>query len=66
MNRFVRVASAGSPEDQSDLNRQVSEGALFAYFVIGSDPASGSQGSKYVSNNLTDEDLVWILSQDRT
>jgi len=56
-NRFVRVRDSESPEDLADLNRKVREGVLFAYFVIGGDPASGSQGSRYVSNNLTDEDL---------
>lgn len=30
---------------------------LFGYFVIGADPLAGNQGNKYVSNNLTDEDL---------
>ncbi len=60
VKRFVRVRvdSAGSSEDQqAELNRRVRDGELFAYFVIGADPISESEGSKYVSNNLTDEDL---------
>jgi len=58
MNRFVRVNGTGSSASrQAELNRRVRDGDLFAYFVIGADPTTGSEGSKYVSNNLTDEDL---------
>jgi len=42
----------------ADLNRRVSAGELFAYFVIGPDPVAGSAACKYVSNNLTDRDLL--------
>jgi ABC-2 type transport system permease protein len=58
VKRYVRIdVSGSSAEQQAELNRRLQDGNLFAYFVIGPDPASGSQGSKYVSNNLTDEDL---------
>lgn len=39
------------------LNEQIARGDLFAYFVIGEDPVQGNEGCKYVSNNLTDDDL---------
>jgi ABC-2 type transport system permease protein len=54
-NYYLRVDVADT--SQAALNRLVSEGAIFAYFVIGEDPLTGSAGSKYVSNNLTDNDL---------
>ena len=54
-NDYIRVDLADT--SQAALNRLVSEGAIFAYFVIGEDPLTGSVGSKYVSNNLTDDDL---------
>ncbi|MEX0942380.1 MAG: ABC transporter permease [Pseudomonadales bacterium] len=47
--------------DPGDLNALVSAGDLFAYFIIGPDPVKSSDGSRYVSNNLTDRDLVtWL------
>ena len=54
-NYYIRVDNADT--SQAALNRLVSEGVIFAYFVIGEDPLAGSAGSKYVSNNLTDDDL---------
>ena len=53
-NRFVRVAA---PDDPEQLNQRVVNESLFAYFVIGADPIAGSDGAKYVSQNLTDDDL---------
>lgn len=43
------------------LNQMVDQEELFAYFVIGEDPIEGNEGSKYISNNLTDKDLInWV------
>lgn len=53
-NFFVRSRYT---DDEATLNRRIHEGGLFAYFVIGPDPVSSSEGSKYVSSNLTDQDL---------
>ncbi len=53
-NQFVRVDEA----EFSDLNAALASGKLFAYFVIGPTPVQSSDGSRYVSNNLTDRDLV--------
>lgn len=55
VNHFVRISESYAPKE---LNRMISEGDLFAYFVIGPDPIKSSDGSRYVSNNLTDRDLV--------
>lgn len=47
--------------DLSELNTLVSSGDLFAYFIIGPDPVESSDGSRYVSNNLTDRDMInWL------
>ncbi len=57
--RRVDVEAEGLSGDTllEELNRRVSEEELFAYFVINRDPVANSIGSKYVSTNLTDEDL---------
>ena len=47
----------GKAEVISKLNGMLNRDELFAYFVIGPDPVAGSEGCKYVSNNLTDHDL---------
>ncbi len=44
--------------DLEKLNRRIADEELFAYFVIGEDPVRGSDGCRYVSNNLTDDDLM--------
>ena len=54
------ISVDGDPE--SDLKKKISSGALFAYFVIGEDPIGepgqpDKEDCKYVSNNLTDDDL---------
>lgn len=57
-SRYVREPVAGASEATlAELNRRVAEEELFAYFVIGEDPVAGNEGSRYVSSNLTDEDL---------
>lgn len=53
-NHFVEVSSTG---DIDALNVQLKSGELFAYFIIGPKPLESSEGSRYVSNNLTDIDL---------
>jgi len=61
-NRFIRSTSA--PSDQETLNQMVIDEELFAYFIIGPDPVTGSQGSKYISHNLTDNDLLrWFSAR---
>ena len=62
-SRYIRLelAELGLPEDESAkveaLNQQVARGELFAYFVIGEDPVESRGEFKYVSSNLTDDDL---------
>ena len=58
VSRYARVPAPPPGDEQlAELNRSVRDDELFAYFVIGPDPAAASEGSRYVSNNLTDEDL---------
>ncbi|MCA9449003.1 MAG: ABC transporter permease, partial [Candidatus Omnitrophica bacterium] len=45
-------------KNQESLNEMIQRGALFAYFEIGPNPVEGSEGCRYVSNNLTDRDLL--------
>lgn len=57
--RYVRVET---PELEGDalfdeLNRRVVDEELFAYFVIDEDPVHAEKALRYVSANLTDEDL---------
>lgn len=56
--RFVRV---NVPDDVADpeewMRSRLESGDLFAYFVIGPDPVEDSEGSRYVSTNLTDDNL---------
>ncbi len=54
-NRYMRVRPGDTT--QAALNRMVTEDEIFAYFVIGEEPVADSEGAKYVSNNLTDDDL---------
>lgn len=55
---YVRVPVEGSGDALiNDLNDRLQREQLFAYFVINKDPVSGTEGCKYVSTNLTDEDL---------
>ena len=44
--------------DVETLNQAIHSEELFAYFVIGKDPIKSSEGSRYISNNLTDRDLL--------
>ncbi len=55
-NRFRQI-SITPDKATDDLNNMVTNEEIFAYFVIGPDPITGDEGSKYVSTNLTDNDL---------
>lgn len=57
-SRYVRIEVEGTGEEAVEkLNQRVVDGDLFAYFEIGPEPVAGNEGFKYVSNNLTDDDL---------
>ncbi|HVS62221.1 MAG TPA: ABC transporter permease [Thermoanaerobaculia bacterium] len=57
-SRYARVEVEGSGEALiEELNRRVQNDELFAYFVIAEDPVTGEDPSRYVSENLTDDDL---------
>ena len=56
-SRYARVAVPDVPDPQAALSQMVNDGQLFAYFVIGADIVEGDEGCKYVSLNLTDQDL---------
>ena len=58
--RFTRVGAG--EETLAELNGKVNAGRLFAYIAIGPDPVGDSGGCKYVSNNLTDRDLLQWFS----
>lgn len=63
---YERIEIPDDVEDPEEwLREQLKEGPknLFAYFVIGTDPASNSDGCKYVSNNRTDTNLRDWLSR---
>ncbi|MEM6795929.1 MAG: ABC transporter permease [Acidobacteriota bacterium] len=49
--------AAQAPPSIEALNDQVAAEDLFAYFVIDEDPVHAEKAIKYVSANLTDEDL---------
>jgi ABC-2 type transport system permease protein len=49
--------SDGGGDPEAVLREKVEKGELFAYFVIDENPISLDQKSRYVSNNVTDDDL---------
>ncbi len=49
------VPRDGKTEDE--LSQMILNDELFAYIVVTDDPISGTEVSRYVSNNLTDDDL---------
>jgi ABC-2 type transport system permease protein len=57
--RYVQMTAPSGPDAAAAeaLNRRVADDDLFAYFVLDGDPVSGVGLSRYVSKNLTDEDL---------
>ncbi len=62
--RWKFVEPEGEGEDAEDhLNGLLKNDKLFAYFVIGDDPLKTDKDSRYVSNNLTDDELKnWFSS----
>lgn len=54
--RQTRFDDLGA-EPEKALNKKLQDDELFAYFVIGPDPVASDQDSRYVSNNVTDNDL---------
>ena len=59
MSRYVEKRDLGDLGENPEkaLSKLVDDDELFAYFVIGEDPVVTDEGSAYVSNNQTDEDL---------
>ena len=55
--RYVQLPAPLGPDAADVLNRRVADDELFAYFVLDQDPVAGTGMSRYVSKNLTDEDL---------
>ena len=53
--RYDLVDTEGRPEEE--LNQMILDDELFAYIVLTEDPVAGKGVSRYVSNNLTDDDL---------
>ncbi len=49
-----------------DLNRAVKANELFAYIVLGEDPIGSDEGFRFVSNNLTDRELLSWYSRHVT
>lgn len=62
--QYVRIEVPESEQQPEEYLRSRLAGGskdLFAYFVIGPDPMTGSEQNKYVSNNRTDDDLrEWL------
>ncbi len=52
--------------DIDSLNAAVQSNELFAYVVLGSDPVQSNDGFRFVSNNLTDRELLNWLSRYST
>ena len=68
-SRYARVDVPGSAERQQEkVNEMLADNQLFAYFVIGPDPLVDSDGCKYISNNLTDDNLRrwfgWLATEE--
>jgi ABC-2 type transport system permease protein len=62
--KYRRVVPAEGKNNPEALKKMVSEETLFAYFVIGADPVEGKEGSRYISKNITDDDLVkWFRAE---
>lgn len=57
-SRYARVPVPEGDDPQTALNRMVEQGELFAYFVVAEAPVDSSGGCKYISKNLTDQDLL--------
>ncbi|KPK06890.1 MAG: hypothetical protein AMS20_03815 [Gemmatimonas sp. SG8_28] len=55
--RYVQLPAPPGPHAAEALGQRVAADDLFAYFVLHEDPVAGVGMSRYVSKNLTDEDL---------
>ena len=56
--RYVEVSIEELGEEAEEaLREKINRDELFAYFVIGEDPVASTEGSRYVSNNVTDDEL---------
>ncbi|MBK8977528.1 MAG: ABC transporter permease [Planctomycetes bacterium] len=68
--RRVSLQELGIDPDAQDVERQlnakIQDETLFAYFVLPEDPVDSDQGARYVSNNLTDNDLRQWYEQRAT
>lgn len=56
-NKQFLLVNIGT-EDPKKLNEALTDGRLFAYFVIEENAVATGKGSRYVSNNFTDRDLL--------
>jgi ABC-type Na+ efflux pump permease subunit len=56
------------PKDRTieNLNQAVQNNQLFAYVVLGPDPVESNDGFRFVSNNLTDRELLNWLARHTT
>ncbi len=57
-NRFHFVEMTEAERTPESLNGKIQSGEIFAYFEIGPDPVKGNEGCRYVSNNLTDREIL--------
>ncbi len=55
--QYQRITVPEEGDATTALNAMIRDGELFAYFVIEQDPVNGEESSRYVSNNLTDDEL---------
>jgi ABC-2 type transport system permease protein len=56
--KYERIVVEGEGEALiENLNKQVLSEQIFAYFEIGKDPVKNNDDCRYVSSNLTDDDL---------
>ncbi|MFQ5551887.1 MAG: ABC transporter permease, partial [Gemmatimonadales bacterium] len=62
--RYLRIDLPDASFDE--LNQMLINDGIFAYFVIGEDPLTSAEGSRYVSRNLTDDDLKDWFSRNAT
>jgi ABC-2 type transport system permease protein len=55
--RYVQLPAPSGPDAAEILGQRVASDDLFAYFVLHEDAVGGTGMSRYVSKNLTDQDL---------
>ncbi len=68
VQKYREVANPQLGEEaENELNQQLNAGKIFAYFVIGENPEASNEDSRYVSNNVTDNDLrSWFSTHATT